>query len=773
MRSPSLAIRPALARPSARIAPAAAYLAAAFLTASLTAQKSEPPLYGPEHVAALKWRGIGPSNMSGRITDLEMLAERPATIYAATAGGGVWRTRNNGTTWDPLFQHQPVASIGDVAVARSNPDVVWVGTGEENGRNSVSFGDGVYKSTDGGDTWQHMGLAETFQIGNVAIHPHTADTVFVAALGTLWGPNTERGVFRTTDGGATWDKVLYLDEWTGCIDVRIDPQQPDVVFAAMYERARDEFDTNDPAVRFGDKAGFFKSTDGGDTWTKLTAGLPSCRWGRSAIRIYEKDPAIVYAMIETERSGWATGERMENSKRRRTGARAYLGVTSEDGDDGVLLTRITKKGPAAKAELKAGDTIVQIGETTISSKNELNSFLRGGDAKPDEEVTVTIVRAGARQQIQLTLGSRGGTRTRRDGPFGLSQPNGPYTGRLGGQHPNVQDDQGELGYETGGVFRSEDHGETWTRVNSLTERPFYYSVFAIDPNDDQNLYVCGVLFQKSEDGGKEFKDATRGVHVDFHAVVVDPTDSDHIVLAGDGGINTTWDRCEHWEVTRNLVIGQFYHADVDNSVPYRVYGGLQDNGTWGGPSRTRSTAGIGYDDWVQIYGGDGFIARADPEHPPLDLRDQPKRQRRPRQHAHAGNLAHPTTGRRRQLQLGYAVLPVTAQPARALPRGRPRHSSLRRRPSELAARARRRAQRVPQRRTTRADRPRHRNGHGRITNAAGLAVRRHRRRRAVAIERPRQHLGRAAREGRRDAGTALRQLDSPVSIRSRTRLRDL
>lgn len=595
--------------------PARSILVPLSLCSSLLLAQSDPPAspITDAHLAGLAWRSIGPSNMGGRITDIELAPGRPSTIYLATAGGGLWKSRNAGTTWEPLFQHQGASSIGDVAVAPSNADVVWVGTGEENARNSVSYGNGVYKSIDGGQTWRNTGLHDSFQIGHIAIHPGLADTVFVAALGTLWGPNSERGVFRTRDGGNTWSKVLFVDEWTGCIDVRLDPEQPEVVYAAMYERARDEFDSNDPAVRFGAKGGFFKSTDGGDTWKKLEQGLPTCRWGRSALCVSQKNPAIVYAMIETERTGWATGEQKDARARRTTG-NAYMGVSGEDGDNGARLTVITSGGPAAESGLLAGDTIVQIQDAKIGSYNELLSYVRSNAAAGDK-MKVTVVRDGARQELEVAFGARPGSEQPGGGGGGFGGNSGPFGGRLGGQQHNIQDEQGDLGFETGGVFRSDDRGETWKRVNSLTERPFYYSVLAVDPQSEDILYVCGVQFMTSNDGGKKFTDATRGAHVDFHAVVVDPTDQDHVLLGGDGGLNVSWDRCQTWETCKNLVIGQFYHVDVDNSVPYRVYGGLQDNGTWGGPSRTRNGAGITYDDWVQIYGGDGFTARIDPENP--------------------------------------------------------------------------------------------------------------------------------------------------------------
>ena len=251
-------------------------------------------------IERLSWRGIGPANPAGRMTDIAVHDKDQRTWSIGTAGGGVWRTRNAGTTWNNVFNDGGTASIGDVAIAPSNPDLVWIGTGEENGRNSVQWGDGVYKSEDGGKTWSHKGLRESFQIGHIDVHPTNPEIVYVAALGRLWGDNEERGVFRTKDGGDTWERVLFLDEKTGCIDVRVHPQDPMTVFACMYERKRDRFDGNDPVIRFGEQSGLYKSIDGGDNWQQITAGLPTCTWGRSGIDLLGSDPDTMFAIIETD-----------------------------------------------------------------------------------------------------------------------------------------------------------------------------------------------------------------------------------------------------------------------------------------------------------------------------------------------------------------------------------------------------------------------------------------------------------------------------------------
>jgi photosystem II stability/assembly factor-like uncharacterized protein len=592
-----------------------ASLAAVPAQAQGTAAAEPSTPFTPAHVAAVAWRNLGPANMGGRITDIDVPVGRPATMYVATAGGGLWKTVNAGTTWAALFQDQATVSIGDVAVAPSNPDIVWIGSGEENARNSVQWGDGVYKSTDGGATFRNTGLRETFQIGHIEIHPHDADIVYVAALGRLWSHNPDRGVYRTKDGGKTWQKVLFLDEKTGAIDVRLDPRDPNTVYACAYERMRDGFDGNDPAVRFGARSGLYKSTDGGDTWRRITNGLPTCQWGRSGLSVYAKDPKTLFLIVETERSGWATGEQMTGGRAAQVGG-AYMGINGEDGEDGARLTMVTPDGPSATAGLEAGDVIVKLDEEAIANYADLLRTIRA--AESGAKVKVTFRRGEEQKETELTYGTReapeagGGGLA---GAFGGGGSNGPFGGRLGGQQPNVQDQQGDLGFETGGIFRSDDHGETWTRVNSLTDRPFYYSVIAVDPQDDQNVYSCGVPFYASKDGGKTFRPAQGSIHVDFHAVWIDPQDSDHVVVGCDGGLHVTWDRCRTWELVNNFSVGQPYHVAVDSQDPYWVYGGLQDNGTWGGPSRTRWREGIVRDDWVTIYSGDGFGAAVDADDP--------------------------------------------------------------------------------------------------------------------------------------------------------------
>ncbi len=583
----------------------------------------------PEMVRDLSWRNLGPANPMGRITDLAVAAQQPTTWFVGTAGGGVFSTKNAGTTWTNVSGSFGSASIGDVAIAPSDSNILWVGTGEENARNSVQWGDGVYKSVDAGATFTHMGLRDTFQIGHVEIHPQNPDIVFVAALGKLWGENDERGVFRTKDGGTTWERVLFVDAKTGAIDVRFDGKNPDTLYACTYERLRNRFDDNDPAVRFGTGSGLWKSTDAGTTWTRqqggAATGLPSCVWGRSGLDV--GPDGAVYLIVETERSGWAKGDRKDRAQddelpeeerqqqqqrqNRQPRQSAVFGVGSEgdNGTDeapGAVLTQLTEDGPAAQGGLQKGDRVVKVDEEPIKSYADLIELVR--DSRGGQKVTITYVRGETTAVAEVTFATRSADSV-------LGGGNGPYSGRLFGQSANKQKYQGDSGYETGGVFRSDDSGTSYVRLNSLTERPFYYSVIRVDPNDPANLYAVGTSLWASKDGGAKFESINKDIHVDFHALWIDPNDSNHVLAGCDGGVNESFDRGASWQVHQGFCASQYYDVIADNSVPYNVIGGLQDNGTWVGPSRTRNREGITFEDWSTIYGGDGFGAQCDPVEP--------------------------------------------------------------------------------------------------------------------------------------------------------------
>ena len=459
-------------------------------------------------VAGLSARCIGPANMGGRVTEIAVIESDPKTFYVAAAGGGVWKTTDGGATFTPIFDDQSTQCIGAVAVCQGKPDVVYVGTGEGNPRNSVSWGAGVFRSADGGKTWRNCGLADTHHIGRIVVHPTNPDVAYVAALGHIWGPNKERGLFKTIDGGKTWHNTKFIDENTGFVDVQMDPGEPDTLYAAAWSVRRDGFSGGSPRTQTSATGGLFKTTDGGKTWEQLKGGLPEkVAYGRCGLAVYAKNPKVVYAVVHTSETA---------------------GSLTNAGQPATPLTKDMKPGTPGKVE-------------------------------------------------------------------------------------------------TGGIFRSDDKGKTWTKVNDLVPRPFYYGQVRIDPSDDQRIYVLGVALQSSADGGRSFTIIARTIHVDHHALWINPKDGQHLILGNDGGLFTSKDRGATFAPHRGLCISQFYGVAVDSRVPYRVFGGLQDNGSWGGPSATRYADGITLADWGQgmiggdyrrsFLGGDGFQAAVDPADP--------------------------------------------------------------------------------------------------------------------------------------------------------------
>jgi len=411
----------------------------------------------------LKWRQIGPAVFGGRINDVEAVVDDPKVFFVAATSGGIWKTVNNGITWEPVFDEEGISlSIGDIAIAPSDSAVVWAGTGEPNGRQSSSWGDGVYKSLDAGENWTYMGLKKTHRVGRIVIHPQNPDVVFVAALGHLWGPNPERGLYRTKDGGKNWEKVLEINPDTGVVDVAMEANGR-ILYAAAYQSRRRAWGF----VGGGPHSGLYRSLDGGDTWEKLTKGLPEGDTGRIGLSIAKSQPNIVYAIIE--------------------------------------------------------------------SKN-------------------------------------------------------------------------------GGVFRTEDRGNTWTKMSSFNHRPMYYSQIRVDPMYPDKIWALGSPLFVSIDAGKTFSSEGTGVkiHVDHHALWINPNDSAHMILGNDGGLYMTYDGSKNWHFLDNLPIGQYYAIGIDTRTPYWIYGGTQDNGSWGIPSRTYSQMGIIESDVVNISYGDGFYSLVDP-----------------------------------------------------------------------------------------------------------------------------------------------------------------
>ncbi len=691
-------------------------------------RKTEPvsPAVKPESglpeswVKSLHWRGIGPAAMGGRIVALSVFEADPTTYWVATASGGLLKTINNGVTFEHQFDREATVSIGDVAVAPSDRNIVWVGTGENNPRNSVSYGDGVYKSIDGGKTWKNMGLKKTFQIGRVVVHPKNPEIVYVGALGRLYGPSEERGVFKTIDGGKTWNKVFYLDDKTGIIDLQMDPSNPEALLAAAWERKRDGFDSHpgdavpveegydryDPSKKWGVKSGIYRTIDGGKTWNRITKGLPSSEMGRIGIDFYRKDPKSVYAIIDCAKIGMGTppkqtflgvqadlefkesgvkvsaltagspaakamlkvgdvikaidkddvpnfdklGEIIQAKKagdkvtltvqrdketlklevtledraaanpggegqpggRQRSPVISMFGALLEDVEGGGLkIARVIEDGPASKAALLAGDVIKTVNKQPVKTLREFGTML--AEKKAGDKLALQIVREKETKEVEVTLTAP----AQGFGPGGATALR-PYSFWYGGQRENVQNIQGKDGHEYGGVYKSSDGGETWTRINSVNPRPMYFSQVRVDPSDDKYLYVLGISLYRSSDGGKTFKgDGANGVHPDQHALWIDPRDGRHMIVGCDGGFYATYDRMNHWDFLNTMAIGQFYHVAIDSSKPYRAFGGLQDNGSWGGPSHGLTGRGPINEDWVVVSGGDGFVCRVDPNDPDL------------------------------------------------------------------------------------------------------------------------------------------------------------
>ncbi len=573
------------------------------------------PLLDESWVKELQWRCIGPANMGGRITALAVYEKDPSMWWVGTASGGLLKTVNNGVSFEHQFDRENTCSVGDVAVFAGDANIVWVGTGEANPRNSVSWGDGVYRSTDGGKTWTHCGLKSSFQIGQIALHPTDPNIAYVGALGRLWGPNEERGLYKTVDGGKTWEKTLTIDDQTGIIDVQLKPGEPDTLLAATYERQRDLYCSNDPAKKIGPGSALYRTTDGGRNWVRVTRGLPSSNFGRIGLDFYRKDPSVVYMVLESEQ----IGKEPPNA--------AYVGLRGEDASVGARLTEITAGGPAEKAGLKIGDIVLAVDDETIHTYNDLNRSIKRRlageqvrvEASRDRKSVFADVVFTARPTAEAAPPPAAAPRDR-PGPTGrpgsTEQASVPFSSGLGGQRENVTDQQGPQGHEYGGVYVSRDSGESWTRINSVNPRPMYFSEIRVDPSDSNFIYVLGISLYRSKDGGMAFTaDGGNNAHPDHHALWIDPRDGRHQILGNDGGLYVSYDRQDHWDHLNHMAIGQFYHVAVDSRRDYRVYGGLQDNGSWGGPSRSRSERGPINQDWISIGGGDGFVCAVDPTDP--------------------------------------------------------------------------------------------------------------------------------------------------------------
>ena len=522
----------------------------------------------------IAFREIGPTSFGGRIVDIELIPDEPFSILVASASGGLFKSENNGTTWQNIFQNEATISIGDIAVASDDGKVIYVGTGEANNQRSSYWGDGVYKTTDGGETWTNTGLRDSHHIGRIIVDPNDANTVYVAALGHLYSFNEERGLFKTTDGGESWDKVLYIDEKSGIVDVVIDPSDSNVLYAASYERLRRPWHFSGA----GDGSDIYKSTDAGETWTKLESGLPDGNLGRIGLTIFPDDPDILYATVSNQNSATANDV-----------AQVNIGFEGRPIEGGYLVEAIEENSNAAGAGLRVGDLITSINETDVDTVWMLMKALNELDA--GEEVEIIFSRGD--EIFSITFELQAGDADERD-------VHGIPVRQIGGE-----------------IYRTNDSGETWIKTNERPvggTPPYYYGQIRVDPNDSQRIYVLSVPLLASSDGGKTWDggNIAGSVHVDHHALVIDPHNSDRLLLGNDGGLAISTDRGETWMHYDNIPMSQFYAVGIDMQQPYHIYGGTQDNGTWGGPSNTRSSRGIANKDWYRVGGGDGFYAQVDP-----------------------------------------------------------------------------------------------------------------------------------------------------------------
>jgi photosystem II stability/assembly factor-like uncharacterized protein len=430
-------------------------------------------------VRGSRWRMIGPASVEGRIADIAALPSPSRTFYVAAAAGGIFKTVNNGLSYRPIFENERVASMGALAIAPSDTQQIWAGTGEPNSRNSIEPGRGIYKSTDGGNTWRLMGLEKTEHIGRIVVHPTNPNVVYVAALGAAWRTNPERGLYKTEDGGTTWNLVKFISDKAGFIDVGLDQKNPDIVWAASYERIRGPYYLKSG----GPGSGLWKSTDAGRTWTEIKGGgWPETEKGRISFSIWAGNGNVVYAMVEAD----------------------------------------SVRGP-----------------------------------RP----------AGSAPQI---LGN--------------------------------------------GLYRTQDGGRTWEKTNNANTRPFYYSQVRVHPQDSNRVWFSSTPVLRSDDGGRSTRNATQGLHVDHHAMWIDPNDGNRMIVGNDGGVGVSGDQGGTYFFGGVLPITQFYNVSYDMAVPYNVCGGAQDNGSWCGPSRRRF-GNINNTHWLYFWGGDGFVTAQDPTDP--------------------------------------------------------------------------------------------------------------------------------------------------------------
>lgn len=497
-------------------------------------------------------RNIGPVVQGGRIVDIAVNENNPKEYIVAYASGGLFKTTNHGVTFEPIFDEVDALGIGDLAIAPSDANIIVVGTGENNSSRSSYAGSGVYKSTDGGKSWSHLGLENTQHIGRVIIHPSNPDVIWVASMGALYSNNEERGVYKSTDGGESWNKTLYINDSTGIIDLVINPQNPDQLWASAWERTRKawNFKGNGPG------SGIYRSDDGGASWNRIMDGFPEGKQvGRIGLDVAASSPNVIYAFLDNQAE---TKEKKE-----------------EDKSDKLKLSDFKDM---TATQLLALDN------------NVLKDFLKdnGFPKKYTPELLKKEIRQGKYQ------------------PKAVAE----YFGDANAALFNTS----VIGAE---MYRSDDYGDTWKKMNSYDldgvyfTYGYYFGEVRVAPDNPDVTYIFGVPLLKSIDGGETYAriDTIGDVHVDHHALWIDPKDSQHILLGNDGGLYESYDAGANWRHINNMSVGQFYTVNVDMEEPYNVYGGLQDNGTLVGSSKSIPNR---TEQWERIFGGDGMFVYPDP-----------------------------------------------------------------------------------------------------------------------------------------------------------------
>ena len=512
-------------------------------------------------VSNVEFRNVGPIVMSGRVVDLDANPADPTHFYVAYASGGLWKTINNGNTFTPIFDNQMVMTIGDICIDWEHGEVIWLGTGENNSSRSSYSGMGMFKSANQGESWEYIGLGESQHISRIILHPSNPDIAWVAALGHLYSPNKDRGVYKTTDGGKTWERTLFVNDNAGAVDLVVDPKNPEILYASMWERERRAWNF----IEGGNGSGVYKSYDGGISWDKISgnnSGFPDGEGvGRIGLEVSKNNPEIIYAFLDNNFHKKETEE-----------------------------TEETKKEGLAKDDLRnmSSEDFLKLEDAQVNKFLKQNRFPR----KYTSEKVKKMVSSGEIKPVALVEYIEDENSVMFDTPI--------------------------IGAE---VYRSEDAGKTWKKThekplnNIVFTYGYYFGQIRISPFDDNEVYIMGVPLMKSEDGGKTFKSIDGdNVHADHHALWINPVRKDHLINGNDGGVNISYDGGETWSHANVPSVGQFYSITYDLQEPYHIYGGLQDNGVWEGPSIYDPESGWytrGRDTYKSIGGGDGMMVRVD------------------------------------------------------------------------------------------------------------------------------------------------------------------